>query len=117
MGLIYITFPLKLKDNFNFSEIGLFSFSSYPYSLKLLWSPFVDTYYFKNIGLRKTWIIFSQLVCGCLLIILSYNYDYLMNEKKIYILTLLAFLIIFCVATQDIAVDAIGLTISESDVI
>ena len=116
MGLMFSTFPLKLKEYFNYSDLGLFYYCSYPFSFKLIWSPLVDTYYFKSIGLRKTWIILSQIVCGGLLFVLYFNYEYFMSEKKIYYLAVLSFLIIFCVATQDIAVDALALTISGKEV-
>jgi MFS transporter, PAT family, solute carrier family 33 (acetyl-CoA transportor), member 1 len=33
-----------------------------PFSLKVLWSPFVDLYYFKSFGRRKSWIIPMQVV-------------------------------------------------------
>ena len=35
---------------------------SLPFSLKVLWSPFVDLYYFKSFGRRKSWIIPTQVL-------------------------------------------------------
>ena len=32
-----------LKSKFSYTEIGSFSLASYPYVLKVLWSPLVDT--------------------------------------------------------------------------
>lgn len=28
-----------------------------PFSLKMLWAPIIDLYYFKDFGKRKTWIV------------------------------------------------------------
>ena len=115
--MFYSTFPLKLKENFNYSDIGIFSSSAYPFSLKLIWAPLVDSYYIKSFGLRKTWILITHIICGGLFIVLYYYYDYLMNEKKIYLLTLIVFIIIISLATQDIAIDALALTICGKEVI
>ncbi len=116
LGIFYTTFPLKLKESFNFSEIGMFNTCVYPHFLKILWAPIVDTYYIKSIGLRKTWIISSQIILGILCIILCQYYDYIMNEKKIVLLTGISILINASSATQDIALDALGLALAGKEV-
>ena len=47
MGLVFGTIPFLLKGaaNVSYTELGLFSLAGYPYSLKLLWSPIVDSFY------------------------------------------------------------------------
>ena len=75
IGLLLETLQLRLKTYFNYSEIGIFLLCSYPFSLKILWSPIIDTYYLKSIGLRKTWIILSQLICAAILFLLSMEID------------------------------------------
>jgi len=117
IGLIESTFPLKLKENnFSFSEIGIYMLCKYPFSLKLLWAPMVDTYYFTWLGLRKTWIIGSQIVCAIVLLVLVSYYESLIKERNIYILSLIAILAIFSIASQDIAVDALALKIIDKQV-
>jgi len=37
--------PFLLQSKASYTEIGIFSLASYPYSLKLLWSPIVDAVY------------------------------------------------------------------------
>lgn len=44
MGLAMGSVPFLLKNHMSYAEIGVFSLASYPYSLKLFWSPFVDPY-------------------------------------------------------------------------
>lgn len=43
VGLAFGTMPFLLKARLSYSDIGLFMLSTYPYSLKLLWSPVVDS--------------------------------------------------------------------------
>jgi hypothetical protein len=57
LGLSFGSIPYLLKSKLNYSDLALFSLSSYPYSLKLLWSPIVDSLYFKSFGRRKSWIV------------------------------------------------------------
>lgn len=62
IGLVFCTIPFILKgldssSNKSYSELGIFSAASYPYSLKFLWSPIVDSVYLPQVGRRKSWII------------------------------------------------------------
>jgi PAT family acetyl-CoA transporter-like MFS transporter 1 len=113
IGLFLASMELKLKLHFSYSEIGIFLMCSYPFSLKILWSPFVDSFYSSFIGLKKSWIIPMQLISGGLLIYLSYNIEDLIHEREIIKLSLLAFVIMFVIATQDIAVDSWTLTLTR----
>jgi len=46
MGLVFGTVPFLLKaSSASYADLGFFSLASYPYSLKLLWSPIVDSHY------------------------------------------------------------------------
>jgi hypothetical protein len=61
--------PILLKErNVSFEGLALFSLVSLPFSLKLLWAPFVDSLYINLLGRRKTWLIPIQLLCGSLMI-------------------------------------------------
>ncbi|AOA62977.1 hypothetical protein PP7435_CHR2-0023 [Komagataella phaffii CBS 7435] len=114
IGLAFGTIPFLLKgSNLSFSQVGVFSLASYPYSLKLLWSPIVDSLYFKNIGRRRSWIIPVQAVSGLMLLFLSTQVDalFLDLEANLYRLTIVFFILILLCATQDIAVDGWALTI------
>eukprot|EP01027_Heterolobosea_sp_BB2_P014741 GEZU01021153.1.p1 GENE.GEZU01021153.1~~GEZU01021153.1.p1 ORF type:complete len:141 (+),score=9.04 GEZU01021153.1:88-510(+) len=48
-GLAFGSIPFLIQSKTSYTQIGLFSLASYPYSLKLLWSPIVDALYIKNI--------------------------------------------------------------------
>jgi len=47
MGFCFGAVPLLLQNKLTYTQLGFFSLAQYPYSLKLLWSPIVDSYYVK----------------------------------------------------------------------
>lgn len=116
MGLVFGSIPFLLKnaEGVTFTQIGIFSFAAYPYSLKLLWSPLVDALYHPSFGQRKSWIVPTQIVAGCLMIYISYDLEAELRagtDASMYRLMISFLILIFLVATQDIAVDGWSLTI------
>ena len=106
IGLVSGSIPIILKRSVSFQQISIFNLASYPYSLKFFWSPLVDSYYIKQIGKRKSWIIPIQLAAGVFMIFLSQDIESMMRDsEKIYILTFSMFFLYLLFATQDIAVD------------
>ncbi|KAI9142650.1 MFS general substrate transporter [Paraphysoderma sedebokerense] len=116
-GLAFGTLPFLLKSKLSYSDMAVFSFSGYPYSLKLLWSPIVDSLYLNHILLRKSWIIPIQLTTGMLFYWLGNHIEGVMQaeEVDIYSLTAIFFTVIFLCATQDIAVDGWALTLLSKE--
>lgn len=117
IGLAFGAVPFLLKSNdLSYSQVGLFSLATYPYSFKILWSPIVDSIYSKTIGKRRSWILPIQCISGISLIYLGSRIDSWMENdhailSNLSILTYtFLFLILLC-ATQDIAVDGWALTI------
>ena len=109
--------PFLLKSKLSFADIAIFSLSSYPYSLKLLWSPLVDSVFFKSIGRRKTWIIPTQIIIGLFLIIMGSYMDEILALSEIPVsqLTFAFTTMVFLCATQDIAVDGWALTLLHEE--
>ncbi|KAJ8657921.1 hypothetical protein O0I10_006449 [Lichtheimia ornata] len=117
VGLSFGSIPFLLKSQLSYSQIAVFSLSSWPYSLKFLWSPIVDAIYSPQLGRRKSWIIPIQILIGILFLMLGQHIDGIMASEHIPIYYLTgAFLgtIFFC-ATQDIAVDGWALTLLSKD--
>ncbi|RKK87064.1 Uncharacterized protein C21B10.09 [Fusarium oxysporum] len=117
MGLATGSVPFLLKNHMSYSEIGIFSLASYPYSLKLFWSPFVDAVWSPKIGRRKTWIVPIQFLSGFGMLWLgSHVEDMMASAGKPGGMTAFSFmlwwffLVLMC-ATQDIAVDGWALTL------
>ncbi|CAF0891900.1 unnamed protein product [Brachionus calyciflorus] len=103
--------------NVSYADQGTFSLAFWPFGLKLLWAPLVDSLFIKKIGRRKSWLVPMQYTIGILMFLFS-NYAHQLLEvnettsgSDIYVLTILFFILTFFAATQDIAVDGWGLTI------
>ena len=100
----------------SYKDQALFSFVFWPFSIKLLWAPLVDSLYLTWFGRRKTWLVPIQYLIGVFMIVLSWNIDDLMGTEKgqehvnIMFLTVIFFMLNFLAATQDIAVDGWALT-------
>lgn len=103
--------------NVSYADQGTFSFAFWPFALKLLWAPVVDSLFIKKIGRRKSWLVPMQYIIGIQMIIFSKYVNQLLEinqnttRKDIYSLTVIFFVITLFAATQDIAVDGWGLTI------
>ena len=72
--------PFILREHLSYSQLATFALSSYPYSLKLLWSPVVDAVYFSSVGRRKSWIIPMQTVIGSMMLWMSFTVQELMDN-------------------------------------
>lgn len=67
-----ISIPLLLSSKkVLFSDQGTFSFAFWPYSIKLLWAPLVDSIYIRKFGRRKSWLVPVQFSFGIILISLA----------------------------------------------
>lgn len=54
--------PLPLDPHSTHQAI--FSFCSWPFSLKLLWAPLVDAWWLPQLGRRKSWLVPVQVGQG-----------------------------------------------------
>lgn len=117
MGLAMGSVPFLLKHHVSYAQMGVFSLASYPYSLKLLWSPIVDAIWSPRFGRRKSWILPIQTLSGISMIWLAGNVDAMMKHagenggQNVWGFTWWWFALVFMCATQDIAVDGWALTL------
>ncbi|KAI0600751.1 acetyl-CoA transporter 1 [Biscogniauxia sp. FL1348] len=117
MGLASGSVPFLLKEHLSFGQIGVFSLASYPYSLKLFWSPIVDAVWSPKVGRRKSWILPIQLMSGFGMLWLGSMIEDLMlttgkpGGPTVWSFTGWWFFLVFMCATQDIAVDGWALTL------
>lgn len=88
------------------TAIGFFTLVTVPYSIKFLWAPLIDSvkipFLSHFFGKRRSWILLTQILLIILIILLGIG----SNFSKIYDLVIIAFLIAFVSASQDIVVDA-----------
>ncbi|KAL5495648.1 hypothetical protein ACEPAI_1111 [Sanghuangporus weigelae] len=113
LGLALGSVPFLLREHLSYSQLGTFALAQYPYSLKLLWSPIVDSCFFSGVGRRKSWIIPMQLIIGTLMLWIANNVEVLLETpaENINKLTFIFTSLVFLSATQDIAVDGWALTL------
>ena len=109
MGLIFGSLPFLLKSapGVTYSHLAVFSLASYPYSLKLLWSPIVDSLYWSSFGRRRSWIVPAQLASAGLLFSLADRLPQWIaaGPDRVFQLTATCLVLIALAATQDIALD------------
>jgi MFS transporter, PAT family, solute carrier family 33 (acetyl-CoA transportor), member 1 len=114
-----LPFILSSK-NVSYRDQGTFSFAFWPFTLKILWAPIVDSVYKRSIGKRKSWLIPMQYLIGIFMLSSADYVNTLLNNFKspqtyshsdIYLLTLIFFMFTLLAATQDIAVDGWCLTL------
>lgn len=117
MGLAGGSVPFLLKSHVSYAQMGVFSLASYPYSLKLLWSPIVDAVWSPKVGRRKSWILPIQTISGIGMLWLAGRADQMMKKAgendgaNVWGFTWWWFMLVFMCATQDIAVDGWALTL------
>lgn len=114
LGLISAIPMLLQNRGASYSQQAEFSFAYWPFSLKLLWAPIVDSLYWSKFGRRKSWLIPSQYLIGIFMCLISLSvHDWLGGdgrEPSVPFLTAVFFGLNFLAATQDIAVDGWALT-------
>jgi MFS family permease len=108
-GFQATAFPLLLRERgASLTTVGFSGLLAVPWLTKALWAPLVDRYAFRRFGRRKSWIVPMQLLLVLLCIVAAHTHD----------LRTLALLIVamnLCAATQDIAVDALAVSLLEDD--
>lgn len=113
MGLAGGSVPFLLKSHLSYGQIGVYSLASYPYSLKLLWSPIVDAVWSSRVGRRKSWILPIQTLSGFGMLWLGTRAEQMMAQAGendgagVWGFTGWWFSLVFMCATQDIAVDGV----------
>jgi len=105
--LIYSTLSAWLRQaGIERATIGMLSWVSLVYTLKFLWAPVVDRLRLPLIGAllgqRRSWMLLAQAGIACALIALSAS-DL---STRVAHMALLALLLAFAAATQDVAIDA-----------
>lgn len=93
------------------TDLGIFSLSALPYSFKFLLAPFVDAFYWRQFGKRKSYIVPILYFHSALSIFYSYRLEHEIIGKEIMMLTFWAFLCTTFMAIQDIAVDSWVITL------
>ncbi|SPD75904.1 Major facilitator superfamily MFS_1 [uncultured Desulfobacterium sp.] len=90
------------EDGVSLTVIGLFSLVQIPYAWKFLWAPVLDCYTLPFLGRRRGWLLSAQIALIAAIACLG-----LSDPKNHFNITvILAIIVAFFSATQDIVVDA-----------
>jgi PAT family beta-lactamase induction signal transducer AmpG len=101
--LIGGTLKLWMKDQgVDLTIIGVFSLVGLPYALKFLWAPVMDRFVPPLLGRRRGWILMCQMALIAGLACLAVTNP----AHSPWSVALVAFLVAFFSASQDIAIDA-----------
>jgi PAT family beta-lactamase induction signal transducer AmpG len=90
------------EENVDLTLIGLVNLVQLPYTWKFIWAPIMDRYTLPFLGRRRGWLLISQIMVACSIIGLGFSNP----GKSIWIMAVVAMLVAFFSATQDIVVDA-----------
>ncbi len=90
------------KAGVNLHTIGIFSLIGVPYTLKFLWSPFMDRFVPPWLGRRRGWIVIVQLALLVGIAALGFSSP----VRALAMFALLALFVAFGSASQDIVIDA-----------
>lgn len=89
-------------DKVDIKTIGLFSLVGLPYILKFLWAPLLDRYLPPLLGRRRGWILIYQLCLAIGIGVMGLSSP----SREPYSLAVIALIVAFLSASQDIVVDA-----------
>ncbi|WP_243287573.1 AmpG family muropeptide MFS transporter [Geothrix terrae] len=89
-------------EKLSLATIGLFSFVTLPYSLKVFWAPFLDRFSLPGLGRRRGWMLVMQAGMALALARLALTQPHL----ELLHVVVLALAVAVTSATFDIAVDA-----------
>jgi PAT family beta-lactamase induction signal transducer AmpG len=89
-------------EGVNLHTIGIFSLVGLPYTLKFLWSPFMDRFIPPWLGRRRGWIISAQVLLMVGISMMGFGSP----GNAPWTLAALALLVAFTSASQDIVIDA-----------
>ncbi|MDH3746789.1 MAG: AmpG family muropeptide MFS transporter [Gammaproteobacteria bacterium] len=114
--LVYATLTAWLNDaGLQKSTISTFAWIGFAYAFKFLWSPLVDRLELpiltRRLGRRRAWLLLSQISIGISLVALSGVNPALATGA----FALVAIVVAFSSATQDMAIDAYRIECAEDE--
>ena len=89
-------------DGIDLATIGFLSLVGLPYTFKFLWAPLMDRFELPWLGRRRGWLVLTQLLLAGALLALAGSAP----KDGIRLFALLAVLVAFLSASQDVVVDA-----------
>ncbi len=98
-------------SNVSLQQIGFLTLVGMAYTFKFMWAPFIDRYVPPFMGRRRGWMALTQISLAVVLVLMGF----LNPAEHLVLLALLATLLAFLSATQDIAFDAYSAEVLKPD--
>ncbi len=89
-------------DKIDIATIGFFSLVGVPYTFKFLWAPLMDRFEPPFLGRRRGWLVLTQLLIAGALVLMSATSPSANTQG----FALVAVLVAFLSASQDVVIDA-----------
>ncbi len=89
-------------DGLDIKTIGFLTLVGSAYTLKFLWAPFMDRFVPPLLGRRRGWMLLTQLLLAIGIAMMGTQSP----KNAIFALAMIAVVVAFCSASQDIAFDA-----------
>ncbi len=103
LWLLINLLPAWLRsEGVDLTSIGLFALMQLPYTWKFLWSPLLDRYGLPMLGRRRGWMLITQIA----LLLTMPLFGFLEPRLDLWTIALLAAVVAFFSASQDIVLDA-----------
>ncbi|KRX04554.1 Major facilitator superfamily domain, general substrate transporter [Pseudocohnilembus persalinus] len=116
IGFIEGSIPIILiQSGASFAQLGILSFTGYPWSFQMLSAPIFDTYYSRSFGKRKTYLIPLQLTSSIILIATSFYINNLIETQNIGLLFIIGVSLEYIYSVQDITVGGWALTLLKPE--
>lgn len=97
-------------EGIDIATIGFFSLVGLPYTFKFLWAPLMDRFEPPVLGRRRGWLVLTQIALAGALILIST----ISPKEATQAFALVAVLIAFLSASQDVVIDAYRTDILDS---
>lgn len=105
LPLFYLThlIPAWLRsESVDLKTIALFALVGIPYNWKFLWSPIMDRYTPPFLGLRRGWMLITQIAC----MVTMFTMAFMNPQTSIHAIAYCGLALAFFSASQDIVLDA-----------
>ncbi|VVC28212.1 Major facilitator superfamily domain,Acetyl-coenzyme A transporter 1 [Cinara cedri] len=115
-----ISLPIifQSKKNITYKEQAFLSIATWPFAMKLLWAPIVESLYIRKLGRRKSWIIPAQYLMGVFLFYTATKVEEWIPESgkpNLNALVVIIGILYLLASLQDIALDGWSLTILKKN--
>ncbi|RWS23672.1 acetyl-coenzyme A transporter 1-like protein [Leptotrombidium deliense] len=82
LGIIDAVPLILVNKGVTYEKQALYSFVGWPFSIKLLWAPIIDSFYSPRFGRRKSWFIPVQYSIGLTMIAFSFATDHILGNTE-----------------------------------